>query len=278
MMSLEAILNRETGSSMGTFGENLRREREMRGVSLEEISDATKISVRMLHALEADQFDKLPGGIFTRSFLRAYAKYLGLDEETVMAEFQLVAPASAQQADLGRISQQRPPKPAAKSRAAIVALLVALLMLSGGYALYHYGDWPQRMLSHRAREVPRAVVPAPAAAPARQADAGTPAEPSTGAAATTEGVSDAEKGLVLQVAATEPSWVAVEIDGKPAAQRTMEPNEIQTFRAKASFDLITGNAEGIILTLNGKTLDPLGHRGETKKVHLTIKDVQDAAP
>ena len=70
----------------------------------------------------------------------------------------------------------------------------------------------------------------------------------------------------------------MEIDGKPASQRTMEPNEIQTFRARSSFDLITGNAEGIILTLNGKTLDPLGHRGETKKVHLTLQDVQNAAP
>ena len=77
---------------MSTFGENLRREREMRGVSLEEIRDATKIGMRALKAMEDDQFEKLPGGIFTRSFIRTYAKYLGLDEEKIMAEFQLVAP------------------------------------------------------------------------------------------------------------------------------------------------------------------------------------------
>lgn len=76
---------------MASFGENLQREREMRGVTLQEISAATKISVRFLQALEGEEFAKLPGGIFTRSFIRAYAKYLGLDEERVLAEYQLVA-------------------------------------------------------------------------------------------------------------------------------------------------------------------------------------------
>ena len=68
---------------MSAFGENLRREREMRGVSLEEISSATKISLRFLDAIEREDFAKLPGGIFSRSFVRSYARYLGLDEERV---------------------------------------------------------------------------------------------------------------------------------------------------------------------------------------------------
>src|SRR5215470_4687114 len=77
---------------MASFGESLRREREMRGVSLEEISATTKINLRFLQAFEAEDFAKLPGGVFTRSFLRAYADYLGLDTERVLAEYQLVAP------------------------------------------------------------------------------------------------------------------------------------------------------------------------------------------
>ena len=88
---------------MTSFGANLRREREMRGVPLDEIAAATKISVRCLQALEAEEFSKLPGGIFTRSFIRAYAKYLGLDEETVMAEFQVVAP-PMEEADLSKLT------------------------------------------------------------------------------------------------------------------------------------------------------------------------------
>src|SRR5580658_5848487 len=76
---------------MPAFGENLRREREMRGVSLEEISSATKISLRFLEAVEREDFAKLPGGIFSRSFIRSYARYLGLDVVRVVAECRLAA-------------------------------------------------------------------------------------------------------------------------------------------------------------------------------------------
>jgi cytoskeleton protein RodZ len=59
----------------------------MRGVSLDEIAAATKIGTRLLRALEDEQFDLLPGGIFNKGFIRAYAKYLGIDEEAVVADY-----------------------------------------------------------------------------------------------------------------------------------------------------------------------------------------------
>ena len=64
---------------MGSFGGRLQREREMRGISLDEIAEATKIGTRSLHALETEDFEKLPGGIFNKGFVRAYAKFLGID-------------------------------------------------------------------------------------------------------------------------------------------------------------------------------------------------------
>ncbi|MHB8524960.1 MAG: RodZ domain-containing protein [Candidatus Acidiferrales bacterium] len=69
------------------FGEHLKREREMRGVSLEEISAATRISVRFLEALENEQWERLPGGIFNRGFIRSVARFLGLDEDGLVAEY-----------------------------------------------------------------------------------------------------------------------------------------------------------------------------------------------
>ncbi len=69
------------------FGEKLRREREMRGISLDEIATQTKISARNLKALEDEKFDQLPGGIFNKGFVRAYAKFLGIDEEHMVAEY-----------------------------------------------------------------------------------------------------------------------------------------------------------------------------------------------
>ena len=72
---------------MGAFGERLRREREMRGISLEEIVATTKIGTRLLRALENEQFDLLPGGIFNKSYVRAYAKCVGIDEDEAVAAY-----------------------------------------------------------------------------------------------------------------------------------------------------------------------------------------------
>jgi cytoskeleton protein RodZ len=72
---------------MGQFGEELRREREARGIALETIIDSTKISSRHLCALEQEQFDRLPGGVFNRGIVRGYARVVGLDEETWVDRF-----------------------------------------------------------------------------------------------------------------------------------------------------------------------------------------------
>lgn len=72
---------------MGSFGERLRREREMRGITLDEIGAATKIGTRSLKAIEDEDFKKLPGGIFNKGFVRAYAKFLGISEEQAVADY-----------------------------------------------------------------------------------------------------------------------------------------------------------------------------------------------
>src|SRR5256714_10994724 len=72
---------------MGSFGQRLQREREMRSITLEEIALSTKIGTRSLRALEEEDFDQLPGGIFNKGFVRAYAKYLGLDEDQAVTDF-----------------------------------------------------------------------------------------------------------------------------------------------------------------------------------------------
>ena len=72
---------------MGGFGEKLRREREMRGVSLREIADGTKISLRFLQALEDERVETLPGGLFPRAFVKQYATFLGLDADRTVADF-----------------------------------------------------------------------------------------------------------------------------------------------------------------------------------------------
>jgi cytoskeleton protein RodZ len=72
---------------MGSFGDRLKKEREQRGVTLEDISLNTKIGTRLLRALEDEKFDQLPGGIFNKGFVRAYARHLGLDEDQTLADY-----------------------------------------------------------------------------------------------------------------------------------------------------------------------------------------------
>jgi cytoskeleton protein RodZ len=94
---------------VGTFGDKLKRERELRGVTLEEIAEATKIGTRSLKALEDEHFDQLPGGIFNKGFVKAYAKFLGLDEEQAVSDFvaaQGEQPASAKADVMAKMAAQ----------------------------------------------------------------------------------------------------------------------------------------------------------------------------
>jgi cytoskeleton protein RodZ len=73
----------------GNFGERLKREREMREVSMEELTKATRISTRFVEALENEDWAKLPGGVFGHGFVRTIARFLGLDEEALLGEYDM---------------------------------------------------------------------------------------------------------------------------------------------------------------------------------------------
>src|SRR5262245_50614376 len=113
---------------MSSFGETLRREREVRGIDLREVAEATKISVRFLQALENGRIDVLPGGIFPRAFVRQYAAYLGLDPEKAVAEFIYASggeppPAVPRETPVGRAR----PLPLGVVAGGLVALVIALV-------------------------------------------------------------------------------------------------------------------------------------------------------
>jgi cytoskeleton protein RodZ len=70
-----------------SFGENLKKEREKRKITIEDISASTKIGTRMLQALEENRFNQLPGGIFNKGFVRSYARFVGIDEDQAVADY-----------------------------------------------------------------------------------------------------------------------------------------------------------------------------------------------
>src|SRR5215212_745758 len=97
---------------MPTLGEELKRRREERQISLTDISEATRIGTRFLKAIEADNFSVLPGGIFTRSFIRAYAREIGMDEDEAISLYQ-------QQATGQAAPEGQPGQPAPSSQATL---------------------------------------------------------------------------------------------------------------------------------------------------------------
>jgi cytoskeleton protein RodZ len=143
----------------GNFGERLKRERELREVPLEEITQATRIGSRFLEALENEEWDKLPGGVFNRGFVRSIAHYLGLDEEAFLAEYDLAHTAHAEQQAQKhalKIEDRIPPTPVWIP----VALVLGVLLLLA--AIIFGGIYGWRRFVRRSAPKPAALIAAPA--------------------------------------------------------------------------------------------------------------------
>src|SRR6185436_19857257 len=134
---------------MASFGDTLRRERELRGVDLREVAEATKISIRFLQALENDRVDVLPGGIFPRAFVRQYAMYLGLDADRKVAEFLY---------HVGNESPvpAAPPRPRTRSRAPLFAVGALLVDALVGAGVWAFARWRDRAPAEAAAVAPPA--------------------------------------------------------------------------------------------------------------------------
>ena len=269
---------------MGTFGEKLQREREMRGITLEEIAEATKIGTRSLRALEEQDFDKLPGGIFNKGFVRAYSKYLGIDEEQAVADY-VEAVSEAQ--DAGKLSRADVEPPPAELDAANfdpvripwAALIgIALLVVAIGFVarsgLVKTG-WHKLF---RKNPPVQAAQPSPTPAPppvvAQPAPVSADNQPSSPAAEKTP-VEKAESGFVVKIHAKELAWVQVEADGKLVVSENLAANADRVVQAAKQVVIRTGNAGGIEISENNKPLPALGPRNEVRTVTLNGQESQN---
>lgn len=118
---------------MASFGEELRRQRELRAVSLREISDATKINIRFLEALEENDFKHLPGGQFNKGFVRAYAKHIGVSGEEMVESYLLELRGQEESGGPRRPAAPRgsPPLPRPGRLLSAALLLLLLVIVSG---------------------------------------------------------------------------------------------------------------------------------------------------
>ncbi len=162
-----------------SFGANLKRERELRGISLEEISKTTKISRRLLEALEGDRFDSLPGGIFRKAFLKSYAKYLGMNEEQVLHEYTLAFESPPPNPDEKQQIAKASSKPK-RTGALVIAGILALLI----FAVVYFFLKPSNFTVHesisptaQSPQPPKSELNTAHATPEPQSVAATPQSP-----------------------------------------------------------------------------------------------------
>jgi cytoskeleton protein RodZ len=229
---------------MESFGRHLQRQRELRGIRLEEISRATRISRRFLEYMENDRWDELPGGVFPRAFVRQYASTLGLDVEKTVAEFVFARQASAP-----------PPVTSPKSmdRRSWVVLAVGFLLFAA-------------ILIPRLRN-PSASSLTPADSTPAMTVSPTPRSREVYSASLT-----ADRNLQMTIEATADCWIEARVDGQVILNRVLIHGEATEIKAAGEIRLSVGNAGGLIFTINDQPGLPLGRDGEVKRDILITRE------
>ena len=279
---------------MAGFGEKLRRERELRGISLDQIATATKISTRMLKALEDEKFDLLPGGIFNKGFIRSYAKFLGIDEEQAVADY--VAATGPEEpinnlpqiADVPERPTRRLDEEGTVSWTTIVVLVLLVAVGYGGWTYHNHRkaekesrtattpvaaiSTPPIETTPAERKLQTTVVPTPrypAAAPLQSTPAKTvPASSASPATLKTDATElPAPKPSVdLVIRTSEESWVQAIADGKTVFSETLPASSEKHVTASRRITLTVGNAAGVEVTYNGAALPDIGGPGKVRTI------------
>ncbi len=252
------------GMARGNFGERLKRERELREVTLEEITSATRISARFLEALENEEWEKLPGGVFNRGFVRSVARYLGLDEESFLGDYDL-AHGPIIQTTPERNAQHFSSRPKWIPFAVFLVILVVVGgLLTGGIYVWRY------YVAHRAAKQSASF---PAAAISSTSTNATTAPVST-EAISNPGIAAITMPVVpldLYVSLSEAARLRILADGKVIVDEKLPSGSNRHFPAKEQFDVTADNSSAVLLELNGQAMPPLGAPGASGTITLIRK-------
>ncbi len=263
-----------------SFGDWLRRQREMREISLRDIADRTKISLRYLQAMEDNRFDLLPAPIFAKGFLREYARYVGLSPDEVVNHYLAVQqPKSPEDEAIKKdqtlsgqilsgqtfsgtnLSHQRPHrhKPVRSWTYGLFLLLSVLVLVGLVAALAWYAE--------KRREEPRAdATPPPISAPP-QAEAAPVALPMP-----TPDAPRAPLEVTLDFTAT--CWIEVVADGKPLLSEVRVQGESLPIEAQQSILVKLGDTGAVEIQVNGLPYPLNGKAGEVRDVLIDLETVR----
>jgi cytoskeleton protein RodZ len=289
MGQLTDLPTKGNGTAMGAFGDRLRREREMRGITLDEITESTKIARRHLEALEGEHFDQMPGSVFNKGFVRAYARFLGIDEDQAVADYTAASNEAPEPENKFPLEIHAKPDPALNPRRSFLPLVFAVAALVG--VLVGYIFWakskphtpeaneitqpsPPSSASGPVNNVPTPATASSAPAPVQEPPARAPEHAATTPPAKVQEAvvpnasatpaDKPEKTFFVSIKAKEDSWVSIVADGKSVMQRVLNADKHKKIKAGKSLILRTGNAGGIEVSFNGRPLGALGNENEPR--------------
>jgi len=278
------------------LGASFKKARESQNVSIDRIAEETRISTRFLMAIENEQFDVLPGGIFNRGFIRTYAERLGVDPEEAIRLYEK----SARAVEAEPVRQETPKATGNTTKIPVYYAAVAvLLILFVGFYIWTRPSEPSISTAVAASpapaETPTAPIPAPSAnpvtpptelpastkpaattpqpgpiavpsaavkPPAAVVAAAPSVPPSTGAAANSP--------VVIELQVSEESWFQLAADGNSVVAGEVLPvGATRRYTANSSMDVSIGNASGIKLRVNGQPVSYLGRNGQVRKMTIT---------
>jgi cytoskeletal protein RodZ len=255
------------GRITGGFGSKLREARERKGVSLRQIANATKISVGVLEALERDDISRLPGGIFSRAFVRSYAIEIGLEPEEAIRDFIVQFPNDSVTAGHPASTHMEDSEALESDRrmATTFLRLVGISVPIAGAVLYFGMGSPREPATETASAAASVTRPVPI--PERAIE--TPAQVDPVVAAR------AAESIMVGLSAAAPCWVLAIVDGQRVLERELRAGETESFEVRREMVLTAGNAGALQLTLNGAVAKPLGRSGQVVTTRVTMSNFKE---
>jgi len=265
--------------SLESFGEELRRHREQKQISLAAISEATRISEKMLAAIEAGNFSLLPQA-YIRAFIRAYAHAVDLKPDEILRKYDAVnqeirsaAEEWVNRSKTHMIRAERTPteEPSSSARFPLPSIIAGALVIAGIAAVLYFSN---REPAAPPQE-PLANLPFDKAI--HESDATPVQQPEPTPAPVTPVRRPVADSLRLEITTTDSVWVSITIDNIRKGQYLFPPGRVRTWAGKEQFVVSMGNAGVATFKLNGSKLGALGKRGAiARNVLITQSGIQPA--
>jgi cytoskeletal protein RodZ len=251
---------------MASIGQELKRERELRGISLKEIADSTKINIRFLRALEEDRLDILPEQFFTRGIIRTYAKHLGLDEQSVLNTYleglQIRETQETSKEDKKPKVSESPeflPKEKKISLLFVLMVLAILALIIVTYFVFREDESPP-----------------PNTSKMESTTQNTEEKPITKPPITQEEPEIEQEELNIEITVQQETWLEIFADQEMMDSGIKAPGERLQFKALQEFLIHIGNAGGITYTINGEEGKKFGELGAVERdIQITLDNYQD---